>query len=160
MGRLFRREYGAGPLHLAIGSFSFLVAAYAVWQLTGLSAFGRVILWLGVAVIAHDFVLVPAYSAIARTGIGITRWSARLLPRATEDGAIDAMNHIRVPALISGILLLLFFPLIFGVAAEAFERTTGMSTDIYLGRWLVITAALFALSGLAYAVRRIRGFGR
>lgn len=156
MSRLFRHEYGATPLHLALGLGSFGFAAFAVWQLSALPAIGRILLWLAVGVVAHDFVLVPIYSAIGKTGIAISKWTSHLLPRSTEDGAIDVLNHIRVPALISAILLIMFFPLILGVAAEDFGRTTGLTTSIYLGRWLAITGVLFGASGLAYIGRRIR----
>lgn len=155
MGRLFRREYGATPLHLALGGFSFALAAFAVWQLTALPAFWGVILWLGAAVLTHDLVVLPIYSVIGRAGISLNRWwTFPLWPADREDRAMDALNHIRIPAAISAILLLLFFPLIFGVAAESFERTTAMTTVVYLGRWLAITCVLFAVSGLVYAVRR------
>jgi len=34
---------------------------------------------------------------------------------------------------------------------------TGVSTEVYLGRWLWLSGALFAGSALLYVVRRARG---
>ena len=47
-----------------------------------------------------------------------------------------------------------FFPLILGLGR--YERATTLSQDVYLGRWLAISGALFAASALLYAVRARR----
>ncbi len=46
-------------------------------------------------------------------------------------------------------LLLISFPLVFQIDEPRYELTTGLDLDRYLGNWLLITAALFAISGLA-----------
>ena len=38
----------------------------------------------------------------------------------------------------------------------SFARVSGLTYDGYLARWLLITAALFAISGVAYLVRGSR----
>jgi len=156
MSGRFSREYGASPAHLVLGLASFAIAGYAILQLSALPTLVKVLIWLFGAVIAHDFILLPIYAGIGRGGIAITRWSATLYPGEHEVGSIEVFNHIRVPAIVSGILLLMFFPLIFGVAEESFELTTGLSTEVYLGRWLAIVAVLFAGSGLLLALRLVR----
>jgi hypothetical protein len=43
--------------------------------------------------------------------------------------------------------------LIFRLADHRYVVTTSMSTDPYLERWLLATAALFVLAAISYAVR-------
>ena len=62
---------------------------------------------------------------------------------------------MRVPVMIAGLLFLLFFPSILG-RNEGYTAASGLDSDVYLGRWLALTGALFVLSGLLYAVRRGR----
>ena len=40
---------------------------------------------------------------------------------------------------------------------DRYTDTTGLSLDVYLGRWLLISAALFLISGIVYAIRLRRG---
>jgi hypothetical protein len=53
---------------------------------------------------------------------------------------------------LSGLLLLIWFPLILRLPAR-FPATTTLSLDPYLWHWLAVTGALFLLSALALAVR-------
>ena len=64
-----------------------------------------------------------------------------------------------VPALLSGLMLLVWFPLIARKAPATFENASARSADPYLGRWLLLTAALFAGSALLLVARarRMRG---
>ncbi len=68
-----------------------------------------------------------------------------------------ALNHVRVPAGLSLLLLLVYFPLIFRIAPEDYAATTGQSLDPYLGRWLLISGGLFLISAVVYALRLRRG---
>src|SRR5690349_14775971 len=103
----FRRRYGAGPLHLAglIGSFAIAGLAVRRWFDSGSDAL-RILIWFTGAIVAHDLVFVPLYSLPDRLA------SRR---RAREAGAARfarARLHVRVPAFVSGLLLLVFAPLI------------------------------------------------
>jgi len=53
-------------------------------------------------------------------------------------------------------MLLVWFPLVLGLSGSTFRSNTGLGSEPYLGRWLLLTGVLFAVSGLAYAVRRAR----
>ncbi|MFJ1654222.1 hypothetical protein ACIOC2_23190, partial [Streptomyces sp. NPDC088337] len=57
--------------------------------------------------------------------------------------------------------LLVWFPLIFALSTP-YPGATGLSMDVYLGRWLAITAVLFAASAVAFALklRRVRRAAR
>jgi hypothetical protein len=61
---------------------------------------------------------------------------------------------VRVPALLSGLLALVFFPLMLGLGDSTYHAASARHAHGYLSRWLAISGALFAISALAYAVRR------
>jgi len=61
-----------------------------------------------------------------------------------------------VPALLSGLMLLVWFPLVLGLSDPTFRANTGLGTGGYFARWLLLTGVLFAVSGIAYVVRRAR----
>jgi hypothetical protein len=142
-----RRFYGAGPIHLLAGLASFALAGWALAQaLDVLATPGNFLLWLGGATVAHDFVLFPLYSLLGRGAVAAAA--------AEHDRVrIAALNHVRVPALLSGLAFLVWFPLILGMDAEVFERISASSNDVYLERWLLLTGVLFGGSALAFAVR-------
>lgn len=66
----------------------------------------------------------------------------------------SSVNYVRVPALLSGLLLLVFAPGILRRGGQAFGRASGLDQSPDLGRWLAITAVLFLGSAVVYAVRR------
>jgi hypothetical protein len=138
-----RLRYGASVWHLAGHALAFAAIAYALSRLTAPSV-GRplaIIVWLVAGAVLHDLVFLPLYSVADR------------LARAAGGRAI---NHLRVPAVISGVLLLVYFPLILSKAPAAYERNTGRPPPDYLARWLAITAGLFVASGLVWAARSRR----
>ena len=137
-----RERYGASPLHLLAHLAVLPLVAWALLQFIDRPDAGRILLWLALSAVVHDLVLLPFYSALDRAG-------QRAAPR-------PAINHVRVPALISGLLLLVFLPVISGKGEPSFTRVSGLTYDGYLARWLLITAALFAVSGAAYLVRGSR----
>ena len=70
---------------------------------------------------------------------------------------IALLNHIRVPAFLSFLLLLVYWPLIRERSGPVYAVTTRLSPGVFLGRWLLVTAVLFAVSALLFAVRWWRG---
>lgn len=140
--RVPRRWYGEGPLHLLLMVSSFALAGYAGVRLLDGDTL-MILLWFVGAVLVHDLVLLPLYSAADR---------ALRLPRVGRAGPV---NFVRVPLLLSGLLLLMWFPLITR-QAERYEPASGLSPDGFLGHWLLITAALFAASALLLVVRSVR----
>jgi hypothetical protein len=145
----FRALYGAAPVHLVAVLVSFAVAAYALSRALHLTANpDRILLWLGGSIIAHDLVLFPLYALLGVIAAGV------LLGRKQGSRLrIAALNHLRFAALSSGLLLLVWYPLVAGPADRGFTRTTGLSKDVYLGRWLLLSAALFAGSAVVLALR-------
>ncbi|MFD3454832.1 hypothetical protein ACFWVC_21980 [Streptomyces sp. NPDC058691] len=144
MGRALR-WYGANPLHLLVLLCSFALTAYACVRLFAVRPV-EVAIWLVGAAILHDLILLPLYSLADLSARAVLRHRENTVPKAPW------INYLRVPAFLSGVLLLVWFPLVFRLASP-YPKATGLSYDIYLGRWLIITAALFAVSALAFALR-------
>ena len=69
---------------------------------------------------------------------------------------LHLLAHVRVPAGIAGVLLLVYLPGITGKGDPVLEGVSGRTLDGALEAWLLITAALFAISGMVYAVYRRR----
>ena len=148
--------YGAGPPHLLLMLGALGLAGYAALELgtaglwDGDSWWQSVAVWFVAAAVVHDLVLFPAYSAVDRL----------LATVARRDGAqprLALLNHVRVPLMATGLTLLVFLPGIVQQGSDAHLRATGLTQDPYLERWLLLSAAFFALSGLTYAVRRLLG---
>jgi hypothetical protein len=102
--------------------------------------------WFAAAIVAHDLVLFPIYSAADRL-LGIPAHRRRHEPRVPE------RNYLRVPALGSGLILLIFFPDIIRQGAPLFAADTGLTQQPFLGRWLMLTAIMFGASAVVYAAR-------
>jgi hypothetical protein len=138
-----RLRYGAPVWHLAAHAAAFAAIAYALSRLLQPSV-GRplmILVWLVAGAALHDLVFLPLYS---------------LADRGVRVAAGRAVNYVRVPAVISGVLLLVYFPLILSKAPAAYERNTGRPPPDYLARWLAITAGLFVVSGLLWLLRAHR----
>ncbi|MEU1184318.1 hypothetical protein ABZ464_43245 [Streptomyces sp. NPDC005820] len=133
------------PFQLLLLACSFALAAYAGVRLLADDWFG-VALWLVGAALLHDLVLLPLYAVADRAvvrGLG-------------EAGHRDRAMYVRVPAALSGLLLLVWFPLISGRVERRYRLGTGLSPDGFPARWLLITAALFGGSALLLALRLLR----
>lgn len=138
--------YKEGPLLYVLLAVTFALAGYAGVRWLADDWFGVAVWFVGCALV-HDLVLLPLYSA------------ADLALRRVLGPRQDLVNFVRVPALLSVLLLVMWFPLI--ARPERYEPYTGLSPDVFLGNWLLITAALFAVSALwlgrrAVRVRRLR----
>lgn len=144
LGGRFRGFYGAAVWHLLFLLAAFALTAWVALRLAGEPAAVRMAIWFVGAVVAHDLVLFPVYASIDRA-----------LHRATR-GAPSPLNHIRVPALASGLLFLVYFPGILKQGKGTYAAATGQDQQPYVGRWFAISIALFVISGLWYAARVIR----
>ncbi|MGW1652623.1 hypothetical protein [Streptomyces atratus] len=136
------RWYGEGPLHLLLLATTFALAGCAGVRLLAGDTFAVAVWFIGSALL-HDLVLLPLYA------------SADLVVRRSLGPRSGLVNHIRVPAFLSGLLLLMWFPLITRHAVR-YEPYSGLSPDVFLGNWLLITAVLCAGSALVLVVRTVR----
>ncbi|WP_328297309.1 MULTISPECIES: hypothetical protein [unclassified Streptomyces] len=140
----FRHRYGASPLHLLLTLACFALALYAGIRLLKGDTMGVAIWFVGAALL-HDLVLLPAYS--------LTDRAAQLLyrGRTAAPGSVPrpSVNHLRVPAFISGVLFLVWWPLILQKGGH-YTASTALSADGFLARWLLITAGLFIASAIVW----------
>lgn len=148
----FRYEYGAEPLHLIAVLASLGLAGYAILRIFDNPFTGRVLIWLAAAALLHDLLALPLYSAFNKIAEGVAE--AAVQPRVRM---LIAFNHVRVPAGLSLLLLLVWFPLILRIDPENYEATTGIAPADYLGRWLLVSGAMFLISGISLALRLRRG---
>jgi len=154
----FRFEYGAGPFHLLVALASLAVAGWGVAQIFGAIANTTgLLLWLFGSIVVHDLLALPLYSALGALAAG---GLARGMPPSRL--RIAALNHLRVPVLLAGLMLLVWFPLVLERSPGGFESANGLSTDPYLERWLGLTAVLLVGSAVLFALRarRLRGRDR
>lgn len=140
-----RERYGSSPLHLLAHLAALALAAWALLQALQLGGWERIVLWMAGAIVLHDIVLWPAYTALDR------------LARRTRP--VGWANYVRVPAGISALLLLAYFPVICGKGERTYTRVSGETWEGYLGRWLLVSAALFVVAGALYLARSRSGSG-
>jgi hypothetical protein len=145
------RWYGASPLHLLALLACFGLAGYAAVRLASSHPVAVAAWFLG-AVIGHDLLLMPLYSLADRSAMAALRHREPQLPAAPW------INYLRVPAALSGLLLLVWFPLILRLRSP-YQASTTLSADPYLWHWLAVTGTLFLLSAVAFALR-LRGQSR
>lgn len=145
------RRYGEGPLHLLLLLASFALTGYAGVRLLAGGQWPLVLAWFAGAALLHDLVLLPLYALADRV---LVRWTAGSGPHRARTA------YVRVPAALSGLLLLVWFPLIAGSAgggsAAHYEATTRLPGGVFLARWLLVTAGLCALSALWLLVRTVQ----
>ena len=139
------RWYGASPLHLLALVACFGLAGYAAARLVSSHPVAVVAWFLG-AVIGHDLLLMPLYSLADRSAVAALRHREPQLPTTPW------INYVRVPAALSGLLFLVWFPLILRLQTP-YHASTTLSADPYVWHWLAVTGTLFLLSAVAFAVR-------
>ncbi len=149
--RWLRRHYGAHPIHLLLMLACFAVAGYALSRMHAQGGLGRIILWFALGLIVHDLIGWPLYT-----------WAdlalQRLAPhrRRGEPPSVPWINHVRVPVFLSGVLLLISFPLVLRLSSGPYEDLTGVSESVYLGHWLLVTGVFFTASAAVYGLRLLR----
>ncbi|OBF91148.1 hypothetical protein A5791_15400 [Mycobacterium sp. 852002-51163_SCH5372311] len=150
----FARHYGSHPLHLltmvaGFALFGYVLVTFKPGTLWNPGSWWQsIIVWFAAAVIVHDLLLFPLYALADR----IMESRLRRLPPHRHPKVL-ARNHIRIPALAAGLTLLIFLPGIIQQGAPTYLAATGETQQPFLGRWLLLTALMFATSAIAYAAR-------
>jgi hypothetical protein len=141
--------YGASWWHLAVLLGCFALTAYVLSRLVNdTSSLLQIGLWFVGAAVVWDLVLGPLL-ALADRG-------ARMLLRRLRIGGVSPLNHVRFPALLSLLLLVVFAPLVLQRSEQRYSAKAALGQDAYLERWVAVTAALFAASALAYGLAVLR----
>ena len=150
----FRALYGAGPMHLLAFVASALVAGAAVagWFDNTSSITIRILIWFIGLIVAHDLIFLPLYSLADRIALRAAPAPQAHLPRDRARGWV----YVRVPAMLSGLLFLVFFPEILRLGDQTFHTASGLHQNVYMARFLLTCGALFALSGVCYVVSLAR----
>jgi hypothetical protein len=149
----FRDVYGSYPLHLMTMAAGFALLGYVVATVKPMTLWNphswwqSIAVWFAAAVIAHDLVLFPIYALADRI-----LW-ARARRRRVRHRPVSVRNYLRIPALGSGLTLLVFLPGIIGQGASTYLAATGQTQQPFLGRWLLLTAAMFGTSAIVYLLR-------
>ena len=154
MSRLLRRYrnfYGSNAGHLLLMLAAFALSGYVIATVTPTALWNphvwwkSIAVWFAAAIILHDFVLFPLYATADR------------LLTARGDGpgspAVSVRNYLRIPALVSGLTLLVFWPGIVEQGAQTYIAATGQTQEPFLARWLLLNAVTFGLSAILYATR-------
>ena len=149
----FRSVYGSNPLHLltliaGFALFGYVLATIGPATLWNPNTWWQSILvWFAAAIIAHDLVLFPVYAIVDRILVA----GSRIRPRT--EMPVPLVNYVRIPALGAALTLLVFLPGIIEQGGATYRAATGQTQDGFLGRWLLLTAAMFAVSAVVYAIR-------
>jgi hypothetical protein len=150
----FSAIYGSHPLHLLTMVSGFALLGYVVATFTPATLWNpgtwwqSIAVWFAAAVVGHDLLLFPLYALADR--VLSTRTGRRL-----GHPKLVARNYIRVPTLGAGLTLLIFLPGIIEQGGATYQAATGQTQQPFLGRWLLLTAAMFALSALVYVARLV-----
>lgn len=143
--RRLTRWYGANPPHLLALLGCFALAGYAAFQLVP-SRPAAVAVWFAGTVLGHDLILMPLYSIADQSVVAAIRHRTPSLP------AVPWINYLPLPAGLSALLILAWFPLILRLGTRYQESTT-LSPGPFLWHWLAATGTLFLLPATAYAAR-------
>lgn len=152
----WRAIYGSHPLHLLTMAAGFALFGYVVATVKPITLWNphtwwqSIAVWFAGAVIAHDLLLFPIYALADRLLAG----------RAVRRRGVSARNYLRIPALGSGLTLLVFLPGIIRQGAGTYLAATGQTQQPFLGRWLLLTAAMFGASAVVYLIRAAGVFRR
>ena len=149
----FRAVYGSNPLHLLTLLVGFALFGYVLVTIKPTTLWNThtwwqsILVWFAAAIVAHDLVLFPIYALLDRILVA----GSRLQTHART--SVPVLNYVRIPAMGAALTLLVFLPGIIQQGAPAYAAATGQTQDPFLGRWLLLTAAMFAVSAVLYAIR-------
>lgn len=141
------RRAVAAPLRTLLLLASFALTVYAGVRLVEHSDVLGLVLWFVGAALLHDLVLLPLYGLADRA-------LRRALRRRRRAAISPALNYVRVPVFVSGVLLLTWYPLVLS-RAQLYEPYTALDPGVFFERWLLLTAGLFVASALAFALRAL-----
>ncbi|HEX4225589.1 MAG TPA: NAD(P)/FAD-dependent oxidoreductase [Pseudonocardiaceae bacterium] len=147
-----RGFYGEHPLHLIVLLGCFALTGYVAMHVATYALWPRVLIWFLGAVVAHDFVLFPVYALLDRSATSLLD----VLRTHRRDGItprVPVVNYLRIPALGTGLTLVLFLPGIIQQGEPEYMLATGQTQAPYLQRWLLLCAAMFLVSAVVYAIR-------
>jgi hypothetical protein len=148
----FVADVGGDPLRLLSLLACFALTGYAAYRASLGPLPERMAVWFVGAAVAHDLVLYPLYALADRS------WSLLIRRGPRRVRAVPVVNYVRVPAMFSALLFLVFWGVISGQGDASFRYASDHSYVDYLARWLVVVGVLFGVSAVLYAIRTGRTF--
>lgn len=156
LAQRWRASYGASPWHFVVHLAGIALIAWALSQSFDArysKAAVNLAIWMVAGAVIHDGIALPLYVVGDRTA----RWLwAPIGRRLARSGVrrVPGNGHVRVPLVMSAVMLLVFLPNIQHRAPIGHRLSTGLAEQPdYLGRWIAITVGLFAISLLIYGLR-------
>lgn len=152
----WRASYGASPWHFLAHLVGIALIAWALSQSFDArysKAAVNLAIWMVAGAVIHDGIALPLYVLGDRVA---RRLWAPLGRRLARDGVrrVPGNGHVRVPLVMSAVMLLVYLPNIQHRAPIGHRLSTGLAEQPdYLGRWIAISVGLFAISLLIYALR-------
>lgn len=152
----FTHHVGANPLQALVLIGSLALIGYVIAQMGPSNLWNQKVWWQSIlvwflgAVVLHDLILFPLY--LISDHSAAAAWRA-LHSRRSSPPLVHPVNYLRLPIMGSGLLFLLFFPGIIEQGSGAYHRATGQTQAPYFDRWLLLTAAMFLVSAIVYAIR-------
>ena len=146
----FVRLYGDRPVHLIALLGCFALTGYTVLRIINDPALTRIAVWFVGAAVVWDLVVGPAFALADRALRPLQRLGG------AGRGGLRLLNAVRVPAVFSALLFMVWAPQILQRSQGVFRTKTGLSQEAYLGRWLGVTAALFAGSAVVWLIGTLR----
>lgn len=134
-------------MHLLGLTAAFALAGYVATRIAGVPQATRIGIWFLAGVLAHDLLLWPLYTLVDRGAVRAARRHPERLPK------VPWINHLRVPVVLSAVWLMISFPVVLRLTPGAYRTATGLTPDIYLNRWLALSAIAFGVSAVVYALR-------
>jgi hypothetical protein len=131
---------------LLLSAACLAFAGYLVWVVLPAPNSARIFIWIALAAGVHDVLLWPLYTLLDRA-------LARTSKSKHRQPGVPWINHVRVPAVLSAVMLLISFPLVLRHSEPAYHAASGLTEQPYLGRWLVLSGSVFAGSALIYMTR-------
>ena len=147
----FRAAYGGHPAHLLLLLAAAAVAGYGVYHWIDAPMPIRLLIWFAAAVVIHDAIAFPIYAGLDRLLVRVV--GGQPVDHQLRHWRRAAVLHVRVPALLSLLLLIMWYPLILERSDPVYFAAAGQHQDRYLGNWLLAVAILFGASLVAYLLR-------
>jgi hypothetical protein len=148
---MLHRWYGAGATHLVAVAVGFAFAGTAATIVAADPLWPWMLVWFVAAVVVHDGLLSPLAAVLD----GVLRFGLRWFPGRPAHPS--TVNYVRVPALGAALTFLLFLPGIIRQGDPVVRGQTGLDQSPFVGRWLLLVAAMAATSALVYGLHILRG---
>ena len=148
---MLHRWYGAGATHLVAVAVGFALAGTAATIVAADPLWPWMLVWFVAAVVVHDGLLSPLAAVLD----GVLRFGLRWFPGRPAHPS--TVNYVRVPALGAALTFLLFLPGIIRQGDPVVRGQTGLDQSPFVGRWLLLVAAMAATSALVYGLHILPG---